>query len=72
MESHATAERGEIVRKDAGGAAESEHHAVGEQLALGRELIGKAVKDEIEVQLSGDGDVKTRHEVVSVILSVGQ
>src|SRR6185295_13804497 len=36
-------------------------HAVGQQLALRRKFVRQAIKDEVEVEFSGDGDVKTWH-----------
>src|ERR1017187_9623133 len=61
LEAHAAAQRGEVVNKNAGRGAECEHHVVGQQFALGRKLLGKSVKNEIEVQLSGNRNIKTWH-----------
>ena len=55
------AECSQVVSHDCGGGTEGQHHAVGEQFALGRELLGQTVEDEVEIQFAGDGDVKTGH-----------
>src|SRR5580698_6472591 len=58
LKADAAAECGQVVRHDRGGRAEGEHHAVGEEFALGWKLFGKTVEDEVEVEFAGDGDVE--------------
>jgi hypothetical protein len=60
-EADARAEDGEIVREDGRGAAEGQLEVTGQQLTLYGEVCGKPVKDEIEVDFPGDGDVEVLH-----------
>ena len=46
------------MRDNGGGAAEGDAEVAGEELAFERHLCGKAVEDEVEVDLAGDGDVE--------------
>ena len=61
MKADAASQRREIVGDDRGRTAQGEHHAVGQQFPLGRKFVGQTVEDEVEVQFSGDGDVKAWH-----------
>src|SRR4029079_2752671 len=51
----------QVVGRDGGRTAQGKHHAVSQQFTLRRKLVRQAIKDEVEVQFSGDGDVKTWH-----------
>src|SRR5580704_3318778 len=61
LKSDAAAECGQVVGNNCRGRREGEHHAVGEEFALGGELLGQAVEDEVEVEFAGDGDVEAGH-----------
>src|SRR5579863_233533 len=61
LKTDAASERSQVVGHDRGGAADGQHHAIGEKLALGNKLLGKAVEDEIEVEFTGNRDIETGH-----------
>ena len=61
LEPDAASQSRQIVGHDGGRTAQGKHHAVSQQFTLGRKLVRQAIKDEVEVQFSGDGDVKTWH-----------
>lgn len=52
------AEKGEVVGKDGGGAAEGHAEAGGQNFDLDWDLLGKAGHDEIKVGFADDGDVE--------------
>src|SRR5882672_9173631 len=51
---------------DGGRRTEREHHAISQQFAFGRKFVRKPVKDEVEVQFTNNGDVKSRHAQFSL------
>src|SRR5712692_3397414 len=60
---YAASEGGKIVRDNSRGAAQGKHHALGQQFALGWNLVRQAVEDQVELELTSEGDVKARHVV---------
>ena len=61
LKPHPASQRRQIVGHDGGRTAERKQHAVGQQLPLRRKFVWQAVEDQVEVQFSGDGNVKTGH-----------
>ena len=57
-EADAGAEEREVVGEDGGRAAEGHGEGGGQELALGGQVFGEAVEDEVEVGFAGDGDVE--------------
>jgi hypothetical protein len=61
LKSDAAAEGREIVSHDGGGGSQREHHASGEHFPLRRQFRREAVKNQIEIEFTRDGDVEFRH-----------
>src|SRR5258707_12092398 len=58
LKSHAVTQRRQTVAHDRRRSTERKHHAIRKQFALPRKLFGYAVKNELELELSGNSNVK--------------
>ena len=61
LKSDTASKRRKIMGDDCGRTAQGKHHAVGQQFPFRRKLLRESVEDEVEVQFSGDSDIKSRH-----------